>query len=269
MQNLTLSRGKLVSFLNCQRRFQLRHVTELPWPSAPVAPETAEALLRGSLFHQMAERRFLGMPDFVPEDIDPDVRRWWEVFQRRGPRLPDGDRFPEASMTVTAGEMYLFGRFDLLITSDTAAHIYDWKTERLPRTEWQLRADWQTRLYLALVVEGADALGRSYRPDDVAMTYWFAEAPDQSVTIRYNSEWHRQNWAEIKATIGRIERRLASPDAEWPLATDWELCASCGYRTFCGRDTQPAIDPSAEVLEMMLEDSAELSELEPAYSARF
>ncbi|MGB1252623.1 MAG: PD-(D/E)XK nuclease family protein [Candidatus Promineifilaceae bacterium] len=269
MQNLTLSRGKIISFLNCQRRFQLRHVTALPWPAAPMPQEKAEALLKGTMFHQMAERHFLGMPDAIPVDIDENVKRWWEIFQRRGPHLPEGKRFPEASMTIVAGGMRLFGRFDLLITNDTSAHIYDWKTERSPRSAWRLREDWQTRLYLALVVEGADALGHSYHPDDVSMTYWFAEAPEQSVVIRYNSDWHRQNWAEIKATIGRIERRLAASEAIWPLTDDLELCASCGYRTYCGRDAVVAVEPSESELEWAFEESAEMLEIEPEYTARF
>lgn len=269
MQNLTLSRGKLTTFLTCQRRFQLRHVTRLPWPDPPVSDETAAALLRGSLFHQMVERHFLGMPDFVPEDTEANVLRWWETFRREPPRLLDGGRFPEASMTVAVGEMHLFGRFDLLITNDTAAHIYDWKTERLPRSEWKLREDWQTRLYLALIVEGADALGHTYRPDEVAITYWFAEAPEQSVTIRYTTEWHRQNWAEIKATVGRIKRRLAAVDAIWPLTDDLHVCGSCHYRAYCGREMVVEEAPPVDEWEMMWEDSAETTELEPEFTARF
>ena len=38
-----LSRGRIETFRACQRRFQLRYLEQLPWPSLPPADHLAEA----------------------------------------------------------------------------------------------------------------------------------------------------------------------------------------------------------------------------------
>ena len=264
---MQLSRYKLTSFLTCQRRFQLRYVTELRWPLQPVAAQRAAAFQRGEQFHALMERHFLGMPVVLDQGADARLARWWQTFQQHPPNLPAGRRFPGVSLSVPvggidgAGGHFLFGRFDLLILNDTTAHIFDWKTERNPRTEAQLRDEWQTKLYLALATEGSGALGFTYRPEQVAITYWFAEAPEKSVTLRYDGQQHARYWATIKATAERIDRRLIASNAIWPLTENWEHCKTCAYRNFCGRDVQTQ-ELAFEELEAALEEGPE-PQLEP------
>jgi hypothetical protein len=247
---LHLSRYKLQTFETCQRRFQLRYVTQLAWPSAPVGEVLAAAFDRGEQFHRLLEQHFLNLPVTLPPGTDEEVVAWWRQFRQRPPSLPDGRRFPEVNLSVPVGDGVgvLFGRFDLLILSDERAHIFDWKTERQPRPAAALRDDWQTRLYLALLAEGGAALGRPIAPEQIALTYWFVRAPEQSVTIQYDAAWHARNWADIRATIGRIERRLSAPTAIWPLVESWEPCQACNYRTFCGRDAAPQLLDEADLI---------------------
>ncbi len=265
---MQLSRYKLTSFLTCQRRFQLRYVTELRWPLQPVPAQRAVAFQRGEQFHALMERHFLGMPVELDERADQRLAGWWQTFQQKPPKLPAGQRFPEVSLSVPvggidgAGGHFLFGRFDLLILNDNAAHIFDWKTERNPRSEAELREEWQTKLYLALATEGSGALGYTYRPDQVAITYWFAEAPEKSVTLRYDAAQHARNWATIKATTERIDRRMVAPDAIWPLTENWEHCKTCAYRNFCGRDVESA-EIDIDTLEAATEDDFREVQLEP------
>lgn len=259
---LHISRYKLDTFLRCQRRFQLRFVTELPWPSAPHDAQLEAVLERGKAFHRLLEQHFLGLPVVLPPDADDEMRGWWATFRQRPPALPGGRRFPELALTVPVGEMVLFGRFDLLILGDDGAHLFDWKTERRPRSADTLRDDWQTRLYLAMLAEGAAALGRALPPEQIALTYWFVRAPEHAVTIRYDADWHRRNWAEISATIGRIARRLVAPHAVWPLTDDWDECRACAYRAYCGREVTPVKRPESDaVLES--EDEPTTVTLEP------
>ncbi len=260
--SIILSRYRLHAFTQCRRKFQLSTVTRLAWPTPPVAPSLAAAFERGAAFHRLLEQYFLGMAVAPDVDADADVQRWWSTFHANPPAVPGDNTYPEASLTVPLAGHFLFGRYDLLVLGDQSAHIYDWKTERHPRKAYELREDWQTRLYLALLVEGAGAFGRSYAPDQIALTYWFANAPEQSVTLRYHADWHQHNLAELTALVERIDRHMVAPNAVWPLTDDLSICAQCGYRAYCGR-TVVAQPTSVSNLEMQIETDPDETELEP------
>ncbi|MBK7177911.1 MAG: PD-(D/E)XK nuclease family protein [Chloroflexi bacterium] len=263
-QSLLLSQGKLEAFLACRRRFYLRSLRRLPWPAAPLGDESEEALARGQQFHRVMERHFLGL-GIAPEEIDDGrVQHWQRQFQASGPAIPDGQLLPEHRLTVPVGRHLLLGRFDLLVVGEADgrafAHIFDWKTGKA-RREADLRQNWQTRLYLALLAEGGGALraqggnGRSLSPDRVSITYWYAAEPDTPRTIRYTSAWHAQNWADIQAIVAQIDAALAQDN--WPLTDDWDECRRCAYQVYCGRQTA-GHDPLTATEE---EESDELTDL--------
>lgn len=235
-ERLTFSRSKLAAFLACQRRFQLRYLEQLPWPLAPLDEQGEQARLRGEHFHQVLHRHFLGLP-ITDEMIEgKTAARWWQIFQKQGPALPEGKRFPELSLTVPIGRHLLTGRFDLLILGDEQTHIFDWKTDAKPRSKADLMKDLQTRLYLALAVEGRTALGQRIDPDHLFLTYWFVNGPDQAVTIAYNQAWHERNWAELQAIVGEIDKQVTTLDV-LPLTDDLLECGRCAYQIYCGRLT--------------------------------
>jgi hypothetical protein len=231
---LILSRNKLAAFAVCRRRFQLRYLEQLPWPAPPHNEGDDEARRLGERFHQLLHRHYLGLP--VDDDLPADktLRRWWAAFKEQGPLLPPGHRYPEFTLTVPAGKYLLTVRFDLLIVSDHAAHIFDWKTEARPRSESELRDEVQTRLYLALLVAGSAALGQTLSADQVAMSYWYANAPQAPVTIPYDEVWHKTNWADLQQTLREIAT-LDNAGSEWPLTDDVSSCGHCLYQVYCGR----------------------------------
>ena len=233
-ENLTLSRNKIADLLACQRRFQLRHLEQLPWPFAPPEDRSQETRFLGQRFHQIAHRHFLGLS--VEEDVahDPQLRSWWQRFQREGPRLPPGNRLPELSLTIPIGRHLLTGRFDLLILGEGRANIFDWKTEARPRTEVELQDDLQTRLYLALAAEGADALKQSLDPEQISLTYWYVNEPQASVTIDYNQARHVENWGYLREAVDGLDQLLDTAGI-WPLTDDLGQCAKCVYQVYCGR----------------------------------
>lgn len=241
-ERLVFSRQKLLTYLTCQRRFQLRYLRRLPWPVAPQEERWREAAQRGQAFHQLLERHFLGLP--VDPGRDAKLKRWWATFQEAGPDLPNGLALPEISVTVPLGEHLLTGRFDLLVLNGPAGHIFDWKTEQRPRSAADLVADWQTRLYLAILAEGGAALqpgGMALDPDQLKLTVWFVNAPQAAVTVSYSRAEHELNWAEIKALAMEIGDKPAGKGA-WPLTDDWAQCGRCAYQVFCGRQAAPAGD---------------------------
>ncbi len=256
---LTLSRARLETFLICQRRFQLRYLDELPWPAAPVSPAQAAARQEGELFHQLVAHHYLGLdPSAVAAgDLPQPVRGWWENFQRTAPQpAPAARLFPELTLSVPVGDFLLTGRFDLVILDEAGGRIFDWKTG-WPLPAEQLADDWQTRLYLALLVEGRAALGAPWlSADRVQMTYWYARQPDAAVKIAYSEEKHRRRWGEIERLLADLAARRAIP-GPWPLTTDLTQCSTCAYQTYCGRfDAPAAVDGGWPEDEQIEEEAA-------------
>ena len=233
---MILSRYKLSAFLACQRRFQLRYVDPLPWPAPPQATQVDEALAHGEQFHRLLERHFLGWPTDAAALPDP-LRSWWQTWQAQPPAIPPGQSLPEFRLTVPIGQHLLLGRFDLLILGENSAHIYDWKTEQRPRRASALRHDLQTRLYLALVAEGANAIRPHLPPippEQIHLTYWFVTDPLASVTFSYSQAEHERNWAELNGVVAQIETQMAITEP-WPLTPDLRECQYCAYQLFCAR----------------------------------
>jgi MoaA/NifB/PqqE/SkfB family radical SAM enzyme len=183
---------------------------------------------------------------------DSTVRGWWWSFQNSNLSWPNGRTRPELTLTIPVGEHLLNGRFDLLITDNQNAHIFDWKTGK-PRPVGHLRHDWQTRLYLAMIAESGDALGQRYVPDDIAITYWYVAEPDEPRTIHYSQSWHEQNWGEIWQLVDQIEAELVQDS--WPLTEDWNHCRVCAYQAYCGRQTagtaDTILDEDEEILSVL------------------
>lgn len=241
MPSLIFSHYKLTALQTCQRRFQLRYLERLAWPAALSDRAYELALLRGSRFHQRLHRHFLGLNAAEEASGDPALENWWRAFLAHGPALPPDKHLPELQLSVPMGDHLLVGRFDLLVTGPDHWHIYDWKTESRPRPIETLRQDWQTRLYLALAVEGAPALGRQVAPEQVRMTYWQANAPSEPpTTFVYGQAWHAETWAKLQEMVAAIDRQLGDEGA-WPLTEDLEQCRRCPYQAICQRQA-PEMD---------------------------
>jgi hypothetical protein len=244
---MVLSRSKLATFLVCQRRFQLRFVNRMSWPTEPLDERVQASLARGRQFHRLLERHFMSLPVMAEAMADAPLRQWWTVFQNSGPTLPDGHLLPEIGLTVPVADHMLTGRFDLLIVGEDTgapfAHVFDWKTTPAGR-EGDMRQDWQTRLYCAMLAEGGGAFlpdGRSPDPDDIAITYWHVTNPDEPRIVHYDRSWHAQNWAEIKHLIVQIQQMMGTE--VWPLTDDWTSCRHCPYQAYCGRQEAGRILP--------------------------
>ncbi|MCA9916682.1 MAG: PD-(D/E)XK nuclease family protein [Anaerolineales bacterium] len=254
----TLSQYKLANFLACQRRFQLRSLRRLPWPASPLSERTEQVLQQGQDFHQLLERHFLGLNISLTGIEDGRLQQWWHAFQSHNPvkNVPNNARFlPETGLTVPLGNHLLYGRFDLLAIGEDEqkqpfAHVFDWKTGR-PIAAADLQTRWQTRLYLALLVEGGSAFWPqdvSLAPEQIRLTYWFVQEPDAPVTIGYSAAEHAANWAELQQVAAQLDEAFAADI--WPLTEDWSQCRECAYQLYCGRQgvgtAVPELDEAEE-----------------------
>jgi hypothetical protein len=213
-------------------------VLQLPWPSPPEEGQHTLWQQQGELFHQFVAQYYMKVP---VEQLDlslmpPEVQGWWHTFLRQPPVDPQrGRSLVETTLTMPAGEWQLIGRFDLLQMTANAVQIFDWKTGRA-RSAAELTDDWQTRLYMALVWGGHRALGvEQLNALDIEMTYWYARQPQQSVTLRFDQLWHKQNLAKIGQIVSEISQMIAANQSIWPLTDDLRECAACSFRNYCGR----------------------------------
>jgi len=231
---VNLGRAKIYDYLICSRRFQLRYVEQLPWPIVRQDAKGERSRRLGQQFHTILHRHFLGIPLNIEELAEPDLARWWQQFRLFESRIPPGLKKPELTLTVPIGGLSLTGRFDLLVDTGDGIHIFDWKTNSRAKSTEQLRQDLQSKIYLALVAESGDVLGRTIRPEEIILTYWFVTDPPVEVSIVYGRREHAENWSYLKFIAGDVEERLASQDS-WPLIDALDECARCAYQIPCGR----------------------------------
>jgi hypothetical protein len=225
-ETLTFSFSRLATYLACQRRFQLRYLDKLAWPVPTSDPDREEPILLGQAFHQMMHRHFLGLSVADQLEAKPALRLWWERFVSSGPTLPAGKRLPEITVTAPLlGGHVLTGRFDLVIIDQDKMHLFDWKSDRKILTRSDLKNDLQSRVYLALAAEGASALGREVKPEQIALTYWNVNDPEHAILIGYNQAEHDRNWRFLVELAGRIERQ-----GHFPLTEDLNECRRCLFQ---------------------------------------
>ncbi len=245
------SQSNLQDYLDCARRFQLRHLDGQPWPAPLVEPlSDAEAERRlGEHFHRLIERYYLGIPVEPPVGI---VGVWWEAFLDHLPaNLPRAIRRPEALYSVPLADRRLVAKFDLLaIDPRRQIVIVDWKTGRLRPSRESLASRMQTRVYLFTAVEAlAAAFGETVRPAAVKLIYWFAAAPEQPEVFTYSEAEHEAARRDLTELIESIERHAESI---WPLTAHLERCRACNYRSLCERGVE-----AASVSETVIEDDDE------------
>jgi hypothetical protein len=233
------SQSSLQDYVDCPARFELRYLREQPWPAPPAEPisEAEEADALGQRFHLLVERHYLGLP-IQPDGLDPVTRRWWDAFtasERSGQIVTMSESHPEISATVLLDGQRITATFDLLTyTPDSGAMIYDWKTSARRPQRHTLERRLQTIIYPWLLVEVAPhLLGFALAPEQVNLTYWFANDPANPERFEYSTARYEQDRLYLSRTI---ERLLNTENVDgWALTPDVRLCRFCQYRSLHDR----------------------------------
>jgi hypothetical protein len=262
--------SKLQDFVECARRFQLRHLLDQDWP-APAAEPLADAERAADLgrrFHLLMERRWRGLPI---QNVDPALSAWWEAFRNTSLDLPGTVRRPEITVAAMIEGQRMTATFDLLAFEPGGeAVIVDWKTSRRP-PRYVLDRRLQTIIYPLLLVESAQrSLGHPIAPEQVTFVYWFAGEPEPGSTEVFRYSAARQ--AEDHRFVGAVLRRLFSMEVDaWPLTTNERMCRWCQYRSLCGRGRDAAAlgEENAEVWPDLDELRGIMAEAEAAAAEDF
>lgn len=262
-ESFQFTQGNLQDYVECRRRFQLRHVLMQPWPDLITdRPSDFELhLQRGAALHRLAHQHARGLePERLSETIhDETLARWWQTFLHYPPPdLPEELRRAEIMLAAPLAGHRLVAKYDLIAARPgERLVIVDWKTHRRRPRRSELARRQQTRVYRYLAVEaGADLNGgRRPSPEQVEMIYWFAQRDGATEHFAYDSAQHDSAREHLTSLVGQIS---AHTEPVWPLTADSRRCDFCNYRSLCERgvragfldDLEADIEPDEDRIDL-------------------
>lgn len=247
---IRLSQSHLNLLSICPPKFQQVYLDGLG--SLP-APEQQDTMEWGSRFHLLMQQRELTLPiePLLATDVELDssLRALIEAAPELAPN-PQVWREAEHSRTLRVDDFLFTVIYDLLIAESDRAVILDWKTYRQPIGIKKLQQNWQTRLYLYVLIETSE-----YKPEQVQMTYWFVKSgKPKNVTIKYSQQKHQQTEQDLAFLLDNLVTWLQNYrefQVDFPHQPDCET--TCRFYQDCA-----TADPVQEMLKS-IDDIEEVS----------
>jgi CRISPR/Cas system-associated exonuclease Cas4 (RecB family) len=264
LQNpFTFSQSSLQDYADCARRFQLRYIERLQWPAVETAPvlDNERRQLEGQQFHRMVQQSLIGLPaEKLARMANTDnLSRWWDNFLAHGPLLDGFKLYPELTLSAPVGKHRLVAKYDLLAIGAEKALIFDWKTyHKRPKDEW-MSARLQTKVYRALLVAAGAHLngGKVFEPEQIEMSYWYADFPSEPSIFSYTTKQHKRDWVNLFGLVSEIDAKQS-----FPMTDDEKKCAYCPYRSYCNRGITAGaledVDTELSTLDVTLEQIQEI-----------
>ncbi len=250
-EGFVFSQSSLQDYVDCQRRFQLRHLLRLAWPAVEAEPylENERRMDQGALFHKVVRQYLTGVPEAeIGKSLASDevLRNWWENFLTEvkdgGLGMivdPANHHYEEITLSMPVDRFRLLAQYDLLVIQPGGKlTIFDWKTsQNHPKRKW-LADRLQTHVYPCVVVEAAPSLSgeKTVDPAQVEMVYWFTNQPEQPEKFAYTAKEFQEDKRFLATLIATIDHKN---EAVYPLTTDVRRCLYCTYRSLCNRGTTP------------------------------
>jgi CRISPR/Cas system-associated exonuclease Cas4 (RecB family) len=261
-EGFVFSQSNLQDYVDCQRRFQLRHILHQAWPAVEAEPylENERLIDLGARFHKIVHQHLIGVPvDRISRSISGDdmlQSMWGNYLHAIKDGLlkiidnPTNQRYEEITLSIAVEEFRLIAKYDLLvIRPDGKWTIVDWKTsQKHPGRRW-LADRLQTHVY-PFVLSGAGGRlinGEMIDPDQIEMVYWFANQPEQPEVFPYNQPNYQEDGRFLRNLVLTIDKKN---EPIYPLTPDVKRCLFCTYRSLCNRGIKPG---DLEHLEEWLE----------------
>jgi hypothetical protein len=239
---MPLTQGHLKQLETCPRRFQYSYLEQV---TVPIDPAVLERQQWGTQFHLVMQQRELGLSVAAMLAEDPELEVAVHRLLETAPELfsaprPDDFRQSEHRRQLAFNGYLLTVIYDLLIMTPQQAQIVDWKTYLRPPHQAQLEQDWQTRLYLYVLVETTELT-----PEQVSMSYWFVRpqaetaqddptAPSQ-VSIAYSKAQHRKTRRDLQRLTNHLTKLLI-PGTDLPkVEVALGHCDRCPFAVRCQR----------------------------------
>jgi CRISPR/Cas system-associated exonuclease Cas4 (RecB family) len=250
-EGFLFSQSNLQDYVDCQRRFQLRHILHQAWPAVEAEPylENERLIDQGAKFHKIVRQHLVGVPESqISQSIaaDETMISWWdkylhaintgilEFINEKG-----NQHFEEVALSVPVGEFRLIAKYDLLVSKpDGKLIILDWKTsQNHPKRRW-LVDRLQTHVYPFVLTDASPGfLGISPPdPSQIEMIYWFTNQPEHPERFPYN----QSSYLEDATYLGNLIRSINDKsESIFPLTPDIKRCQFCTYRSLCNRGVKP------------------------------
>jgi CRISPR/Cas system-associated exonuclease Cas4 (RecB family) len=263
------SQATLQDYVDCPRRFQLRYLEQVAWPTPLAVPilENERRMQRGADFHRLLHQQFLGLPaELLRASLsDPALIGWWEAYQQTPPADLPPHRCAEFSLSAALGGYRLAAKYDLIAAAPgERIVIVDYKTNERRPTRRALEGRLQTRVYRYLLAAAGERFneGKKIAPEQVEMLYWFATFPAQPERFRYSATLYEGDGRYLSGLIAEIAARAD----DWPQTAEARACRFCHYFSYCERGKAPgnlselddAPEEEAASLDIALEQVAEV-----------
>ena len=212
----------------------------------------------GSRFHLLMQQRELALPiePFLADN--PELNSAVKDLIEAVPELIESPdrvwRKAEHPRSLGYGNFVLTVIYDLLVTREDKATILDWKTYSKPEKRNRLASNWQTRLYLYVLIETSE-----YTPEQVQMIYWFVKSGKPTkIDFQYNWTLHQQTEKDLERLLSQLEIWLQNyqrDKIDFPHKPD---CENCPYReSLCPKDSSQirhleSIEAIAQIREISI-----------------
>ncbi|XTZ12593.1 MAG: PD-(D/E)XK nuclease family protein [cyanobacterium endosymbiont of Rhopalodia inflata] len=230
-----LSQSHLNLLETCPPQFQRVYLEQL---NTPLSPKKQEKLSWGNQFHQLMQQHELGLSIELLVAKDKQMRNSLNALidTVSSLRNPSKNIWKEAehSRNFKFKGYLLTVIYDLLIAEQKKAEILDWNTYLKPENSEKLANNWQTRLYLYVLVETSD-----YLPEQISLTYWFVKLPTkpQSLTFFYDKDKHKKNHEDLTMLLNKFKnwfKEYTQENINFPHLTNCQT--SCPHYQLLGSD---------------------------------
>lgn len=236
------NQNNIQDYVDCARRFELKHFLKQPWPAVPSEPlmEVEKMKAMGQRFHLLVQQDLTGIrSDELERSInDPELFCWWQSYKNYSSQIRAMKLEIEYPSTIPFSGFSLTAKYDLLVFhTNGKVTIIDWKTSRKRLPSINLIQRIQSIVYPFILFEFHNLFGLETikNPEDVEMLYWFTNYPDEPERIAYSSELHKTNHRYLSSIIQEIDK---TDPGDFLLTENNKLCQFCIYRSLCQRGTQ-------------------------------
>lgn len=237
------SQSNLQTFLDCQRKFELKYLQRQIWPAIQTEPILLieEHIKNGNQFHLMAQQFFTSLqPDVILSQTNNQILQdWWVSFLKFVQQFENHHCQPEVFISSNLENRRFVGIFDLLVFSPGEKYyIIDWKTNNRKPGRSILEKHIQTRLYPLLLTLAGDQWNNNKKiePLQIEMIYWFTNDPEHPESFLYSQQQFEEDLEFFHQLVEIIEKTKPN---EFRLTDNEKLCKFCQYRSLCNRGIKP------------------------------